>query len=258
MTKYKNGRIPKDKLVYLGGEHWLPQATLDKWNSLVSDVKAREGVTLRITQGPNAYRDYESQVEMKLEYGKGAAAPGFSSHGGTFNGKDAMAIDVANYQAIGQTKFFEYARKHGFEPNYFHGQNGSKKEPWHIIDWEPWRAVTPPAPTPTPEPEEEEEEDMPKNSGVWYRKDTSTYVYLVFNTGSGFAHEFSNGKNAGAMPGSYTAGLKVSMDISGWSEVTLGHANVIKKACVEVRPQGAPSEIEVTIVTPEELEALDG
>lgn len=111
-------------------------------------------------------------------------------------------------------------------------------------------------PTPAVAPEEEDE-DMPKNSGVWYKKDKSTYVYLVFNTGSGFAHEFSNGTNAGTMPGNYTAGLKASMDISSWSEVTLGHANVIKSALLAVRPKDAPREIEVTVVSQTELAALD-
>ncbi|QCG77499.1 endolysin [Microbacterium phage DizzyRudy] len=113
-----------------------------------------------------------------------------------------------------------------------------------------------PIPVPVPKPEEEED-DMPKNSGVWYKKDKSTYVYLVFNTGSGFAHEFSNGTNAGTMPGTYTAGLKASMDIAGWSEVTLGHANVIKSALAAVRPKDAPKEIELTIVNAAELAALD-
>src|SRR5690606_16387376 len=93
------------------------------------------------------------------------------------------------------------------------------------------------APKPKPAVEQEEEDDnMPKNSGVWYKKDKSTYVYLVFNTGSGFAHEFSNGTNAGTMPGPYTAGLKASMDIASWSQVTESHAQVIKNALAAVRP----------------------
>lgn len=120
-------------------------------------------------------------------------------------------------------------------------------------------AATPQSPPATPEPApvpEEEEDDMPKNSGVWYRKDKTTYVYLVFNTGSGFAHEFSNGTNRGTMPGKYTAGLKAAMDIAGWSEVTLSHANVIKAALLAIRPKDAPREIEVTVVSQAELDAL--
>lgn len=135
------------------------------------------------------------------------------------------------------------------------------REGWHFDILNIFAAVpgggggsSKPKPTPV---EAEEEDDMPKNSGVWYKRDKSTYVYLVFNTGSGFAHEFSNGTNAGTMPGTYTAQLKVSMDIAGWSEVTESHARVIKIGLAAVRPKDAPKEVEVTIVTPEELAALD-
>lgn len=149
MTRYKNGRIPTSALVYMGGEHWLSPATLDKWNRLVQVVKSETGVTLRITAGPNAYRDYEAQVEAKKEHGSNAAAPGHSSHGGTFNGQDALAIDVDNWMDIGQSAFYDYCRQAGFEPGYFDW------EPWHIIDWEPWASVAP-----TPPASDKEKEDM--------------------------------------------------------------------------------------------------
>lgn len=133
-------------------------------------------------------------------------------------------------------------------------------EGWHsdmlnIFNAVPGGGGGKPNPVPVPVPEEEED-DMPKNSGVWYKKDKNTYVYLVFNTGSGFAHEFSNGTDAGTMPGAYTAGLKAAMDIASWSEVTLGHANVIKLALAAVRPKDAPQEIQVTIVDDDELAAI--
>ena len=107
-----------------------------------------------------------------------------------------------------------------------------------------------PKPNPNPVTPEEEEDDMPKNSGVWYKKDKNTYMYLVFNTGSGFAHEFYRGVDKGTMPGDYTAGLLKSMDISAWSEVTELHAKVIKSALTAIRPKDAPKEIDVTLVDP--------
>lgn len=258
MSRYKNGQIPSSLLVEVGPYHWMPAATAARWRALVADIQKAEGVTMRITPGKNAYRDYEGQVFARnAACARGrcndAAVPGTSSHGGEYQGRDSLAIDVDNWAVLGQSKWYAYCRKHGFEPGFFDW------EPWHIIDWNPWVMPKPSgggSSKPAPAVPEEEEDDMPKNSGVWYRKDKSTYVYLVFNTGSGFAHEFSNGANAGTMPGSYTAGLRHAMDIAGWSEVTLGHANVIKKALVDVRPKDAPREIEVTIVSKEELDGL--
>lgn len=143
---YKNGQIPEDKLVCLGDgrngdgyfKHLLPPGTAQRWRALVAEVKEREGVTLTISPGWNGYRPLQPQKDAKAKYGRNAAAPGESSHGGTFEGRDAMAIDVGNYGAIGEAKFFAYARKHGFTAGYFNGQQGRPKEPWHIIDFAPW------------------------------------------------------------------------------------------------------------------------
>jgi hypothetical protein len=153
MARYPNGRIPKSALVHLGGQHWLTPGTKARWDALVADVLENEGVRLRITSGPNAYRDYDAQVEAKKRHGSNAAWPGTSSHGGVFNGRDSMAIDVGNWGEIGKTKFYAYARKHGFEPNYFDW------EPWHIIDWSPWTVPSPPAP-PKTEPKPKVETEM--------------------------------------------------------------------------------------------------
>jgi hypothetical protein len=65
-----------------------------------------------------------------------------------------MAIDVANWGVLGEAKFFSYARKYGFTAGYFNGQNGRPKEPWHIIDFDPWGAI------PSGDPTTPEEEDM--------------------------------------------------------------------------------------------------
>ena len=157
MAKYPNGRIPKDTLVHLGGDHYLTQATALKWEALVNLVKRRHNVTLRITPGPNAYRDYAGQVEAKrkaTEAGRpmDAATPGTSSHGGEYQGRDSMAIDVYNWGAIGRAAFYTAARESGFEPGYF------SWEPWHIIDWEPYKVI--PQPEPEPQPKQIEEDEM--------------------------------------------------------------------------------------------------
>lgn len=200
MARYPNGRIPKSALVHLGGKHWLTPGTKARWDALVADVLKNEGVRLRITSGPNAYRDYAAQVEAKKKHGSNAAWPGTSSHGGVFKGRDSMAIDVGNWGVIGKTKFYAYARKHGFEPNYFDW------EPWHIIDWSPWTVPSGGGSTPAPEEDEtpipevpEEEDDMPKNTGLLYRapidepKERQREYLLILNTGSGYQGEISSG-----------------------------------------------------------------
>lgn len=276
MATYPNGKIP-DRLLVRRGVLLLTAGTWAKFDDLVARVKKSHNVTLRITEGSGvmrgvgAYRSYAMQVAVKNYYisigqSRMASSAGHSSHGGEFHGADALAVDITNYYLIPRADFFAAARAAGFNANYFDGRDGTPDEPWHLIDFDPFRNVpgttgagatgSEPKPNTNPTTIEEEENDMPKNSGVWYKKDKSTYVYMVFNTGSGFAHEFSNGTNAGTMPGTYTAALKVSMDIAGWSEVTLGHANVIKSALAQVRPKDAPKDIEVTIVSKAELDAL--
>lgn len=133
MPKYANGHIPLSELVHLGTEHWLTPATAMRWVNLVADVRASEGVTLRITGGPNGYRNMAWQRVYwdALPYPQ-AAYPGTSSHGGTYRGRDSMAIDVDNWSVLGKSKFYSYARKHGFDVDVF------SWEPWHIVDWSPW------------------------------------------------------------------------------------------------------------------------
>lgn len=140
MARHPNGQIPRNTLVKRGNYHYATPGTWAKWDSLVADVQRNEGVTLRITEGLNVYRDYEGQVFARnnaCAAGRcnDAAVPGTSSHGGVYNGRDSLAIDVANWGLLGQAKWYDYCRKHGFEPGFFDW------EPWHIIDWEPYRSV---------------------------------------------------------------------------------------------------------------------
>lgn len=148
MATYANGRIPANKLIWFtsGNEKFRSTpATVARWNSLVAEVRALHGVTLVITSGPNAYRDYNQQVAMREYYTERgdplrAALPGTSSHGGSYSGaftgwvtKDSMAIDVNNWAAIGWDEFKRLCNKHGFEVDVV-----IPHESWHIVDFAPW------------------------------------------------------------------------------------------------------------------------
>ncbi len=135
--KYRNGYIPASELVLIEGNHWATRGTAARWEAMKADVLENEGVTLRITGGENAYRSFAGQTFARRQAcARGrcndAAVPGFSSHGGSLNGRDSGAIDVSNWAVLGKDKFYAYCRKHGFEPGYFDW------EPWHIIDWNPY------------------------------------------------------------------------------------------------------------------------
>lgn len=202
MSRYANGKIPANRLVHVGNRDYLTAATARRWNNLVADVKRNEGVTLRITQGqfPNAYRDLAGQKKARtywcaLGACNNAAYPGTSSHGGEYRGKDSMAVDVTNWMELGKTKFYRYARKHGFTPGVFDW------EPWHLVDWNPWvmpdssgGGESKPVPEPVPpvvvpEEEEEDEEDEMKVFGYIKSADKRKW-YVQFSPASGFWSEF--------------------------------------------------------------------
>lgn len=246
MPRYPNGQIPKKVLVKFGTEHWTTPGTLARWNALVADVKKNEGVTLRITGGPNAYRDLEWQkfYWLTLPYPQ-ASYPGASSHGGAFRGKDTMALDVDNWAAIGKAKFYAYARKHGFEPGFF------SWEPWHIIDWNPWVVPKPsgggstpkpePKPTPVPVVPEEEEDEMASDRAVMYltpetekdRKKQREYL-LIHNTISGMKFEISSSLG-GSISEDQRRDLAAVYDVPSIRVVSESVAKNIKAAMDEVR-----------------------
>lgn len=151
MATYQNGRVPARLLVKRGVIR-LTAGTWAKWDELVADVKNRHGVTLTITQGSGVtsgsggYRDYAMQQAVKQKYvdlgrPNQAATAGTSSHGGEYRGRDALAIDVNNYWAIPQGDLFAAARRAGFTPGVFDGKQGRPLEPWHLIDYDPYRKV---------------------------------------------------------------------------------------------------------------------
>lgn len=152
MSTYSNGYVPESLLVRFDDDpqHLLTPGTAAKLAALVALVQQRHGVTLRVTAGPNAYRWYQAQVDMRAEkcaIGRceDAADPGTSSHGGSYQGADSMAVDIDNWAEIGQDAFYQACRDVGLAPGVI------SWEPWHVIDYNPW-AVPAPA---------SEGEDMP-------------------------------------------------------------------------------------------------
>ncbi|OJU41829.1 MAG: hypothetical protein BGN97_03770 [Microbacterium sp. 69-10] len=149
MTRYHNGYVPRNALICIATgtnsvgywEHLLSPSQKYKHDALVARAKARtKGRILRITTGYCAYRPYAAQVQAKRKYGPDAAAPGYSSHGGTYNGRDAMAMDYGNWPSVyngfgGQTAFYEDCRAVGLTPGVI------ARETWHVIDYDPWAAV---------------------------------------------------------------------------------------------------------------------
>lgn len=119
-------------------------------------------------------------------------------------------------------------------------------EPWHYDIPDIFRTppTTPaggnsrPVPTPSkPAVVPEEEEDEMKNSGVYYEPSKGSVTYLLFNTGSGWYHEFSNGAGNGPMPGDYNNALAGTLGTGSWAKITPGHAAVIKTSLDAVRAQ---------------------
>lgn len=146
MTRYRNGEIPRTALVVIASgtngdgywEHQLTPSQKYKHDALVALGKKRHGRTLKITSGWNGFRPIAAQKVAKAKYGKGAAAVGFSSHGGTYKGRDAMAMDYGNWSWVyngDREAFFADCRAVGLTPGVI------ANESWHVIDYDPWAAV---------------------------------------------------------------------------------------------------------------------
>lgn len=158
-AKYANGKVPLNLLVKRpcrGGTCLMMPGTAAKFDKLVSLAQAEAGWTPEVSGPDDAYRRIEVQDYYweTLPYPQ-AAFPGTSSHGGTYEGSEAGALDIGNWSEVGRDRFFDLARRAGFRPGYFDGTGGKPYEPWHIIDWTPWDA-----PTPTPTPELSLEDEM--------------------------------------------------------------------------------------------------
>ena len=151
---YPNGRVPLNLLVHLGGNLYMFPGTYRRWLNLVDLVQRRHSVTLRITRGNelwndwSGYRSYDAQVIYKIKLPDLAAKPGYSSHGGSYGGRESGAFDVNNWASIGKDAFFKACRDVDLTPGI------DSREPWHVVDYAPCTVpaggVSTPFPTPTP------------------------------------------------------------------------------------------------------------
>lgn len=162
---YPNGQVPLERLRRLGDMQYLPPGTAARWLWLVAEGRRRFGVTFYVTgpssrgwDGWNCYRPLDIQRTYKNAFGQWAASPGYSSHGGFYQGQEVFAIDVANWAAVSWSNFVRLCNDAGFRVDFV-----SPREQWHIGDFNnPW--VVPAfaaghAENPSPAPEVLEEDD---------------------------------------------------------------------------------------------------
>lgn len=155
MPTYRNGELPRSILVELdsgGGKHWTTRASAARWYALRAWVKAEYGVTLKITEGANAYRDLANQKvarQWACDRGNclGAAYPGTSSHGGNWyrpgvGWVDAMAFDVGNWWLLTWDAWVKACARFGLLAGGIPlNVSGGVDERHHIIDLNPFGPV---------------------------------------------------------------------------------------------------------------------
>lgn len=246
MTLYQNGKVPSAALVALDTPyHWSSAKGAAMWYALRRNVQAKYGVTLRITPGKNAYRDYAAQeFARKNACASGncsaAAVPGWSSHGGTWNNRgvwvDAMAFDIDNWTDLGEARFFAEARAVGFLADGIRPEvSGGIREPWHLIVLDPWGPVpagldSHPLQTPVPAPwDDDEGEIMALHGAAYPRKSDGATVYMLFNEVSGFYSEHTG------VGGDYNNPIAVNWNTGTWPTITESHAGALKRSLDAVR-----------------------
>ncbi|MBW9094651.1 hypothetical protein JNB62_13220 [Microbacterium jejuense] len=156
---YSNGRVPEAALVQLDsgttgrGRHVSTPASALRWYLVRRDVQRETGVTLHISPGMNAYRDYDEQVIGRTNACAAgnclaAASAGSSSHGGNMAYPftnwvrvDAMAFDIGDYWRIPWATFKGICERYGLEVGLITRAIAGIDEPWHIIDRRPYQAL---------------------------------------------------------------------------------------------------------------------
>lgn len=155
MPRYANGQIPESELIIFNrGQtiHWVNgQKVVEDWYQGLTPgtyqkhlaLVKRSGGRLQLSAGFSCYRPLYGQRIARLLYGNGAAVVGTSSHGGYWEGRDTMAMDYGNWSAVFGTRqaFYDACRAVGLTPGMISTSRGYPDEPWHVIDFEPWRAV---------------------------------------------------------------------------------------------------------------------
>lgn len=157
---YANGQVPSSALVVfnsgttrhvIGGEvvieqwQWMTTpGTYAKHLALVALAKRNTGKTLQPSAGFSFYRPLDAQDLARRLFGNGAAIRGTSSHGGYWERRDTMAIDYHNWSTVyggDRAAWYRDVRAVGLEPGLISRERGYPDEPWHVIDFAPYRAV---------------------------------------------------------------------------------------------------------------------
>lgn len=71
--------------------------------------------------------------------------------------------------------------------------------------------------------------------GMYYNNGNNTWIYVLFNTESGWYSTYSNGAGRGTMPGEYNNRIARNWETGSFSEVTKGHAENIMRDLALVR-----------------------
>jgi hypothetical protein len=151
MALFRNGGIPLgvvSAVIARGedahGRPWeqrLTPATAERWAFAVDYAVRTFHRRIRIRSGANGYRDLAWQEIARRDACaagncNGAAAPGTSSHGGNWRGRDCLAIDV-DPNGLSWAQVWEACTAAGFScgliTEEISGIPGG--EPWHVIDF---------------------------------------------------------------------------------------------------------------------------
>lgn len=156
MVTYRNGEVPYSvvSVVLASGSdrngYWefrCTPATAARWALAKRNAESMFGRTIFVRTGWNMYRPLHSQEVARRNACasgncNGAAVPGRSSHGGSWNGRDCLAIDVdPNGLSWGQVDRAMVAAgfSAGLITEHMSGIRGG--EPWHYIDFDAFGPV---------------------------------------------------------------------------------------------------------------------
>lgn len=201
---YRNGELPRGLFTLIAAgydedgywEHLLTPSTLAKWNALIERGKQYKGRgrVLALSSGYSGYRPLAPQIAYRERYGRGAAVPGASSHGGFWEGSQCLAMDIGNWAWVydgSRDAFYADCRAVGLAPGLISEGRGYPDEPWHVIDFTPFAPVfagTGGSSGTTSRPKQTEEDESMRylfiredNSGqpAWCLLNTRTGKYIV-------------------------------------------------------------------------------
>lgn len=98
--------------------------------------------------------------------------------------------------------------------------------------------------------EPNEEDNMPKNSGVGWKRSDGVWQFMIFNTESGFE------VNHTGTGGEYNSPLAAAFDTPNWATVSEGHAQLIKAGLDIVRRSKASGSVTLDIPDPVQIEEV--